>query len=439
MDTTSAKRKRQILPLGDPPPQTIFPTTQQSNEQRTALRVNRACNTCRRQKMRCDGPDTGSACSRCQSSGVECVFEKIPANKPPTIPAASRLSSLEEKVEHLQTTQLQIQQSIQEILIELRNCTSAFKEHLGLEKSEFPNKSTFPPMYNCHGCSDEFSIGRRYEIQETIESEDISDIPNRPSNMSIKSLLSITTPPSPRSTPYMEMSKSPKDLDSATPSTYILGSPELHIPYMKSTQSFLNEQSNSSLASTSKLERNVKNDDRTELLNQPNPNVKPFDARSAIREDKSHGWNPQDQTKNFHVLDASYPDPIERGLVTIHEAQRLFDLYETISSLFEARDGGSPPTTLQDALWEEAMARAKVSMFQRVTELEVIQTAWSESTGGTCWIVTGHAIRCAVEMGIHKALTKLSSTSESYDHEKTQILVSSARVWCALFAFGNSS
>ena len=41
-------------------------------------------------------------------------------------------------------------------------------------------------------------------------------------------------------------------------------------------------------------------------------------------------------------------------------------------------------------------------------------------------------------MGIHKALTRLVSEVPSVDEEATQILVSSARVWCALFAFGES-
>lgn len=73
--------------------------------------------------MRCEGADAGLACSRCQNSNLECVFEKAPANKVPVIPATSRLSSLEERVELLQSTQLQMQQSLEEILLELRSCS----------------------------------------------------------------------------------------------------------------------------------------------------------------------------------------------------------------------------------------------------------------------------------------------------------------------------
>jgi len=39
----------------------------------------------------------------------------------------------------------------------------------------------------------------------------------------------------------------------------------------------------------------------------------------------------------------------------------------------KARDG-SQPSSLQNALWEESMRRAKESMFQRVKDLEVIQS-----------------------------------------------------------------
>lgn len=144
----------------------------------------------------------------------------------------SRISSLEDKVQLLQSTQLQMQQSIQEILTELKNCSKILKEQFGSDSEllDPPRKSAFAWCDTLLFIP--IIIGRRYDIQETIESDDISDIPNRPSNMSIRSLIFTTTPPSPESTPNMpniKISKSPKSFsDPATPSTYATGSPELH-------------------------------------------------------------------------------------------------------------------------------------------------------------------------------------------------------------------
>lgn len=53
-------------------------------------------------------------------------------------------------------------------------------------------------------------------------------------------------------------------------------------------------------------------------------------------------------------------------------------------------------------------------------------------------IYTGHAIRCSVEMGVHKALGRLASEGHRISKEVAQIFVSAARTWCALFALGKS-
>ncbi|SOV05025.1 uncharacterized protein UDID_03077 [Ustilago sp. UG-2017a] len=44
---------------------------------KTISRVHRACNACRKQKARCDGPEN-PPCRRCRQVGIECIFEKPP-------------------------------------------------------------------------------------------------------------------------------------------------------------------------------------------------------------------------------------------------------------------------------------------------------------------------------------------------------------------------
>ncbi|PWO00632.1 hypothetical protein FA09DRAFT_358681 [Tilletiopsis washingtonensis] len=75
-------------------------------------RIHRACNACRKQKMRCEGP-VNAPCNRCESSGLPCIFEK-PAREPApstvvvAAPASeesmARLRALEGKMEGLSST-----------------------------------------------------------------------------------------------------------------------------------------------------------------------------------------------------------------------------------------------------------------------------------------------------------------------------------------------
>lgn len=97
----------------------------------------------------------------------------------------------------------------------------------------------------------------------------------------------------------------------------------------------------------------------------------------------------------------------------------------------------------------------------------LLLAGWSHSDSTAGWLVAGHAIRCAVELGWHKALPKLGKKSaaraakiqassptvaptlegihagrpaEADDHTGIDaeeiLLVRSARTWCALFVFG---
>ncbi|KAF8577305.1 hypothetical protein K439DRAFT_1664275 [Ramaria rubella] len=443
----SLKRKRQLLPLGVPPSESQIYAPILSPEQRPVLRVNRACNTCRRQKMRCDGPDKGTPCARCKTIGVECVFEKVPPNKVPAAPVTSRMSTLESKIESIQATQIEMQNSVQEILHALKR----------------------PPV---------IQPALETTISNTGVAPAIEDVPLsllHPTPPPIHSLISPCLTPSDRSVnspsrfqttnhPF-EPGPGPGISDPATISL----DPEVALDRDSTAgPNFTDAETTNEPGSQSpQWQSNDPSGNQDEVPAQKRRRI---DARQAIREDGDVTWNPNDYIKEFRNEDSTHPDPIDRGSLPESEARDLFNLFfeschprmpifdpkiDTFESIrrriclwwprrhgrsAHARDGGSQPSALQLSLWDEAIARAKESMFQRVKDLEVIQgllllSAWSDSTGGTCWIVAGHAIRCGVEMGIHKALPRLGSESHSIDEEVTQVLVSSARVWCALFAF----
>ncbi|PPQ63001.1 hypothetical protein CVT24_006107 [Panaeolus cyanescens] len=105
---------------------------------RTLNRVPRACNACRKQKMRCEGADN-PPCKRCRHTGLECLFEKptreatltgeagleyvVPflsnlnyCSHHLTHPPFRRIRSLEHHVAEIRQTQNTISQTLKELL-----------------------------------------------------------------------------------------------------------------------------------------------------------------------------------------------------------------------------------------------------------------------------------------------------------------------------------
>ncbi|KAJ7225689.1 hypothetical protein GGX14DRAFT_640350 [Mycena pura] len=92
---------------------------------KTLNRVPRACNACRKQKMRCEGADN-PPCRRCRNTGLECLFEKPSREATLTGEAGlERIRSLESHVAEIRVSQTSIQNSIAEILSHLRGSAIA--------------------------------------------------------------------------------------------------------------------------------------------------------------------------------------------------------------------------------------------------------------------------------------------------------------------------
>ncbi|KIP12047.1 hypothetical protein PHLGIDRAFT_27644 [Phlebiopsis gigantea 11061_1 CR5-6] len=87
---------------------------------RTLNRVPRACNACRKQKMRCEGAEN-PPCRRCRHAGLECLFEKPQREASLTGEAGlERIRSLESHVADIRQTQNVIQNTLAEIAAHLR-------------------------------------------------------------------------------------------------------------------------------------------------------------------------------------------------------------------------------------------------------------------------------------------------------------------------------
>ncbi|KAF9479712.1 hypothetical protein BDN70DRAFT_878465 [Pholiota conissans] len=87
---------------------------------KTLNRVPRACNACRKQKMRCEGADN-PPCKRCRNTGLECLFEKPSREATLTGEAGlERIRSLEAHVAEIRHTQTTISNTLAELVSHLR-------------------------------------------------------------------------------------------------------------------------------------------------------------------------------------------------------------------------------------------------------------------------------------------------------------------------------
>ncbi|KAG8775935.1 hypothetical protein FRC15_000230 [Serendipita sp. 397] len=365
--------------------------------------------------MRCDGPDN-PPCTRCRLSGQACVFEKV--TKPDQLDGTSleRLADVETEIAAVKGNQTVMQSTLNEILNELR------KSNKRSTDSSIDGRTTTgagPTMSN--GLSDQGS----------------------------------SSPPTSAQAAHFSSQR----VDSN------------HLPSLHSIIEVINDLA----ASTGDNGRPPRKRKRTESFGVEDYEMDP--AKNA----EHSGVNIPYETKELDV--------VEKGLISEAEAQELYALWvlnkslsvnvltrhryfsgcyrilamfdpkrDTYQSLrrrspfcfccllmvgAKVRDGGRQPSPIQLSLEREASEAVKETLFKAVKRVEIVQgmlliAAWSYSAGGTGWITAGHALRCAVDLGLDKALQHLSvrtKEGKSGDGEVDQNLVRACRTWCALFVF----
>uniref|UniRef100_V5F023 Zn(2)-C6 fungal-type domain-containing protein n=1 Tax=Kalmanozyma brasiliensis (strain GHG001) TaxID=1365824 RepID=V5F023_KALBG len=91
---------------------------------KTISRVHRACNACRKQKARCDGPEN-PPCRRCRQVGIECIFEKPPKEAAPSSSAAPDTSASADRIRVLESQMTGMQSMISELVASIKANTNA--------------------------------------------------------------------------------------------------------------------------------------------------------------------------------------------------------------------------------------------------------------------------------------------------------------------------
>ncbi|KAF9060648.1 hypothetical protein BDP27DRAFT_1429814 [Rhodocollybia butyracea] len=163
----------------------------------------------------------------------------------------------------------------------------------------------------------------------------------------------------------------------------------------------------------------------------------------------------------------AFPHVVDKGLVADSEARELYNiffagchlfipvfdpLYDTYESLMERtpwtfdailavagkiRSGNGPLSPTFYKCLEEAQGIARSSLFGPVVRKEAVQgmlllAAWS--TNG--WLPSGHAMRMALDLGLHRALEKLADDSgKQRTQDEERDIVVSARIWLCLYWF----
>lgn len=168
-----------------------------------------------------------------------------------------------------------------------------------------------------------------------------------------------------------------------------------------------------------------------------------------------------------HLPRNAFPHVVEKGLVSEDEARQLFSIfftgchlfiplfdpsYDTFEGIMERtpwtfdsilaisskiKSGSGPLAPTLCKCLEEAQGIARSSLFGPVVRKEAVMgmlllAAWS--TDG--WLPSGHAMRMALDLGLHHALDRLADDSgKKRSDEEERDLVVAARIWLCLYWF----
>ncbi|KJA19930.1 hypothetical protein HYPSUDRAFT_143069 [Hypholoma sublateritium FD-334 SS-4] len=380
----------------------------QQNSAHIPKRGARACTSCRKGKNRCEGE---APCRRCQASNIPCIFEKPEKKNAQVMSGASieRLARLEGQYLVMQSQMIGMQSSLDRIL-------SAVQPQNGGPSMPPPH----PGMYmEVHRDAAGMPIQHRNGFDPAGGPAD--------RGRSFPPLPGFAPPPH-KYANYGIVPSTAASSDDESEDT--LPRASLNAP-IEALQGLANAAAEAAAAPSTEPPR-VKKRKRAEPI-----------PRNA------------------------FPHVVEKGLVTDSEARELFNIffagchlfiplfdpsYDTYESLMERspwtfdailavagkiRSGNGPLSPTFYKCLEEAQGIARSSLFGPVVRKEAVQgmlllAAWS--TNG--WLPSGHAMRMALDLGLHRALEKLAEDNGKYrTEEEERNLVVSARIWLCLYWF----
>ncbi|KAL0578601.1 hypothetical protein V5O48_003392 [Marasmius crinis-equi] len=468
-----------------------------SNEKRevkpvvkTLNRVPRACNACRKQKMRCEGADN-PPCRRCRNTGLECLFEKPSREATLTGEAGlERIRSLETHVVEIRHTQSAILNVLTDIQTHLRGggpaqhrSPSAYPAfHQQSPNLHSPSVST-PPTAHGHG-------------------SDVQPSPAGPSNAYPHSESSmgqpapqsrLQRPPLPHHhssfTQGTQMSPA-VDYQSSQSTPNPVLPPFSSIQAMGGTHHQGNVSSKRPAPGSSNVTSAASSDDEDEDSGELPASglVAPWEVLRGLadvaseRADKSidqengefnrvrtptpeRQTRPAKRRKLRHKTPRTlaFPDVVTKNIISEMEARELFRMpvFDSNVDTFEAlherspyavncicmvaarvRDGGGKPSDVYKKCLEEVQSISCATLFLPVARVEAVQamilvSGWAENG----WLSGGHAVRMAMELSLHKAWPKLlrRMRGQKSSHKDDHDLVIAARTWFCLYlmSYGN--
>ncbi|KZV96233.1 hypothetical protein EXIGLDRAFT_733595 [Exidia glandulosa HHB12029] len=357
----------------------------------------RACTACRKGKNRCEGE---APCRRCQLSGTPCIFER-PEKKQQVYQNGSleRVSRLEGQYLVMQSQMIGMQNSLDRILATLQS-QQAGQSQQATHSAPSPSFNIDPTLRNQNGSS---SAKRQFPP-----------------------LPGFAPPPHKYATYGIVPSTAPSSDDESEDT---LPRSTINAP-IEALQGLANAAVEA--ATTTVNTPRVKRRKRVEPI-PPNP----------------------------------FPHVVDKGLVDDAEARELyhiffsgchlfiplfdpaFDTYEGLKErtpfCFDAilavaskvKAGNGPPSPTFYKCLEEAQGIARSTLFGPIVRKEAVQAmvvlaAWSQQG----WLPSGHAMRMALDLGLHRALEKLAEPSHAgkrrSDDEERDLVVS-ARIWLCLY------
>ncbi|KAI0000426.1 hypothetical protein BJV77DRAFT_1058039 [Russula vinacea] len=392
-------------------------TAPSANPGHIPKRGARACTACRKGKNRCEGE---APCRRCQLSGQPCVFEKPEKKNGQLLSSASveRLSRLEGQYVVMQSQMIGLQTSLDRIL--------AAVTQPGAPGVMPPG----PPIYP----------------------QTIRDGPGYVTNVS-----GTRTGLDPQYDPALMQDQRPPPQRTFPPLPGFAPPPDKY-----STYGIVSSNADSSDdESEDNLPRSTLNAPIEALQGLANAAAEAAAAPSfsASRVKKRKRTEP--------IPRNAFPHVVEKGLVSDAEAKELFHIFFSGCHLFipifdvsydsydglkerspwtfdailavagKIKSGNNPPAPSFYKALEEAQGIARSSLFGPVVRKEAVQgmlllAAWS--TNG--WLPSGHALRMALDLGLHRALEKLADSSgKTLSEEEQRDLVVSSRIWLCLYWF----
>ncbi|KAI5120651.1 hypothetical protein M0805_007988 [Coniferiporia weirii] len=378
----------------------------------------RACTACRKGKNRCEGE---APCRRCQLSGTQCVFEKPEKKKEMALASGSieRVSRLEGQFLVMQSQMIGLQSSLDRILNAIQGQASApavYAPGVSSSSSRDSQGVYLPANGPPRGSVDIFNP---------------SDAPDAPSHRgqskSFPPLPGFAPPPHKYATYGIVPSTAPSSDDESEDT---LPRSSLNAP-IEALQGLANAAAEAAAAPSASPPR-VKKRKRAE----PTPrNAFPHVVEKGLVSDAEARELCHIFFSGCHLFIPLF-DPSYDTYESLKERTPwTFDAILAIASKIRSGSGALSPTFYK--CLEEAQGIARSSLFGPVVRKEAVQgmlllAAWS--TNG--WLPSGHAMRMALDLGLHRALEKLADPcAKRRSDEEERDLVISARIWLCLYWF----